>query len=277
MEKRRARRNEQKRKQIIIAILSVIVIVSLAAGVATGFKPKGTLPKKGGKPAAENIVVEENQEDSAQTEEAVNALVRQYRAALAGANIDTIAKLYQTDKVANADTITATSRVITGYMNTKCYIRSGLEEGTKVVFIYDELQIADVDVLVPNLSYIYVRKAADGTYYIDPGTYNEETMSYEYGKDITDYINELSNDAEISGLYTDVNTRFEQLCSSNQKLGEFMKKINGAAALHSTSGNETAPTDNTDAAQSAQTAGEESDSADTTDGGADTAATEGAA
>ena len=150
MEKRRARRNEQKRKQIIIAILSVIVIVSLAAGVATGFKPKGTLPKKDGKPAAENIVVEENQEDSAQTEEAVNALVRQYRAALAGANIDTIAKLYQTDKVANADTITATSRVITGYMNTKCYIRSGLEEGTKVVFIYDELQIADVDVLVPN-------------------------------------------------------------------------------------------------------------------------------
>ena len=102
-------------------------------------------------------------------------------------------------------------------------------------------------------------------------------MSYEYGKDITDYINELSNDAEISGLYTDVNTRFEQLCSSNQKLGEFMKKINGAAALHSTSGNETAPTDSTDAAQSAQTAGEESDSADTTDGGADTAATEGAA
>lgn len=277
MEKRRARRNEQKRKQIIIAILSVIVIVSLAAGVATGFKPKGTLPKKDGKPAAENIVVEENQEDSAQTEEAVNALVRQYRAALAGANIDTIAKLYQTDKVANADTITATSRVITEYMNTKCYIRSGLEEGTKVVFIYDELQIADVDVLVPNLSYIYVRKAADGTYYIDPGTYNEETMSYEYGKDITDYINELSNDAEISGLYTDVNTRFEQLCSSNQKLGEFMKKINGAAALHSTSGNETAPTDSTDAAQSAQTAGEESDSADTTDGGADTAATEGAA
>ena len=77
MEKRRARRNEQKRKQIIIAILSVIVIVSLAAGVATGFKPKGTLPKKDGKPAAENIVVEENQEDSAQTEEAVNALVRQ--------------------------------------------------------------------------------------------------------------------------------------------------------------------------------------------------------
>lgn len=277
MEKRRTRRNEQKRKLIMIAILSVIVIVSLAAGAATGFKPKGTAPKNDGEPASENIVVEENQEDSAQTEEAINALVRQYRAALASANIDTIAKLYQTDKLANADTITATSRVITGYMNTKCYIRSGLEEGTKVVFIYDELQIADVDVLVPNLSYIYVKKAADGTYYIDPGTYNEETMSYEYGKDITDYINELSNDAEISGLYTEVNTRFEQLCSSNQKLSEFMKKINDAAALHSPSEDETTQTDNTDAAQSAQTADDKSDSADTTDGGADTAATEGAA
>lgn len=174
----------------------------------------------------DSITVEENHEDSAETEEAVNALIRQYRAALASADIDTIAKLYQTDKVETADTITATSRVITGYMNTKCYIRSGLDEGTKVVFIYDDLQIADVDVLVPNLSYVYVKKAADGSYYIDPGTYNEETLSYEYDRDITDYVDELSNDAQISALYTDVNTKFEQICQNNQKLSDFMKKLN---------------------------------------------------
>ena len=103
-------------------------------------------------------------------------------------------------------------------------------------------RLPNVDVLVPNLSYIYVRKAAERHLLYQPGhLQRRETMSYEYGKDITDYINELSNDAEISGLYTDVNTRFDQLCSSNQKLGEFMKKINGAAALHGASGNGTGP------------------------------------
>lgn len=264
MEKHRVRPNEPRRKMIVIAVLSAIVIVSLIGGAATGFKAKGTAAQEGSKPQTDSITVEENNEDSAQTEEAINALIRQYRAALASANIDTIAKLYQTDEVKDADTITATSRVITGYMNTKCYIRSGLEEGTKVVFIYDDLQIADVDVLVPNLSYVYVRRAADGSYYIDPGTYNEETLSYEYSKDITDYINELSSDAQISALYTDVSTKFEQICKDNQKLSDFMKKINDAAALHSTSGGETAESESKDStAQSGESTETSGDSTDT--------------
>lgn len=41
MEKHRVRQNEQKRKMMIIAVLSVIVIVSVIAGAITGFKPKG--------------------------------------------------------------------------------------------------------------------------------------------------------------------------------------------------------------------------------------------
>lgn len=275
MEKQRVRHNEQRRKMIMIAVLSAIVIVSLIGGAVTGFEAKGAPAKTGSKPQTDGITVEENTENSAQTEEAVNALIRQYRAALASANIDTIAKLYQTDEVKTADTITATSRVITGYMNTKCYIRSGLEEGTKVVFIYDDLQIADVDVLVPNFSYVYVRRAADGSYYIDPGTYNEETMSYEYSKDITDYINELSNDAQISALYTDVSTKFEQICKDNQKLSDFMKKLNDAAALHSASESTAAEPESGDSqAQSGDSADstDTSDGSDTTPQGSDTAA-----
>lgn len=270
MEKHRVRQNEQQRKMIIIAVLSMIVIVSVIAGAVTGFKPKGVSDKEKPSPQTDSITVEENHEDSAETEAAVNALIRQYRAALASADIDTIAKLYQTDKVQTADTITATSRVITGYMNTKCYIRSGLDEGTKVVFIYDDLQIADVDVLVPNLSYVYVKRAADGSYYIDPGTYNEETLSYEYGKDITDYVDELSNDAEISALYTDVNTKFEQICQNNQQLADFMKKLNDAAALHGTSGNGAAESDSAAKDQS----GESTDSADAPTDGTDTSDTD---
>lgn len=234
MEKHQARRNEQQQKAVLIIILSIIVIVSTIAAAVTGFK--GKTPSGGSSNSVSgNITVEENEEGRAQTEEAINALVRQYRAALASADIDTIKKLYQVEQVQNEDTITATSRVITGYLNTKCYIRNGLEEGSKVVFIYDDLQVADVDILVPNLSYIYVRRAADSTYYIDPGTYNEETMLYEYSKDILDYINELSSDAEISGLYEDVNSKFEQACKDNEKLSDFMAKLNEATALHSPS------------------------------------------
>lgn len=234
MEKRQARRNQEQYKAILIILLSIIVIVSTIAAAVTGFK--GKISSGGSSNSVSgNITVEENEEDKAQTEEAINALVRQYRAALASADIDTIKKLYQVEQVQNEDTITATSRVITGYLNTKCYIRNGLEEGQKVVFIYDDLQIADVDVLVPNLSYIYVRRAPDGTYYIDPGTYNEETMMYEYSKDILDYVNELSSDPEISGLYEDVNSKFEQACKDNQQLSDFMTKLNETTALHSPS------------------------------------------
>lgn len=235
MGKEQRRRDDSGQKAIMIIILSIIVIIAIIAGAVRGFR-SNTPQGSDNHSVSGNITVEENEEDKAQTEEAINSLVRQYRAALASADIDTIAKLYQVDQVENADTITATSRVITGYVNTQCYIRSGLEEGSKVVFIYDDLQLADIDVLAPNLSYIYVRKNSDGTYYIDPGTYNPETMMYEYNADILNYINsELSSDTEISGLYDDVNTRFEQLCSENEQLKAFMDKLSQAQALHNAS------------------------------------------
>lgn len=264
MGKKQRRRDDAGQKAIMIIILSIIVIIAVIAGAVRGFRSNS--PQGGDNHSvSDNITVEENEEDKAQTEEAVNSLVRQYRAALASADIDTIAKLYQVDQVENADTITATSRVITGYLNTQCYIRSGLEEGSKVVFIYDDLQLADIDVLAPNLSYIYVRRNDDGTYYIDPGTYNPETMMYEYNEDILNYINnELSSDTQISSLYSDVNSRFEQLCSENEQLQSFMDKLSQAQALHNAS--EAESSGQSDAGSADETQSGESASDGQTDG-----------
>ena len=88
---------------------------------------------------------------------------------------------------------------------------------------------------------------------------------YEYNEDILNYINnELSSDTQISSLYSDVNSRFEQLCSENEQLQSFMDKLSQAQALHNAS--EAESSGQSDAGSADETQSGESASDGQTDG-----------
>lgn len=219
-------------KMIVIIVLSVIVIVSVIVAVFMNLTGKRKMPADSeSQNTTDSIVVTENTEDKEKLEADINTLIRQYRAAFASADTDAIARIYHTDDVKTKDTIKATAQIITGYQNTVCYIRKGLDDNSKVVFIYDDLKLADIDTLVPNLSYVYARRDDTGAWYIDPGTYDEASMSYVLDKEIRSYIDDLSSDSEISALVDSVNKKFAEACKNNEALKAFMDKLTSAAAL----------------------------------------------
>ena len=127
----------------------------------------------------------------------------------------------------NSDVITATSKIITGYENTACYIKDGMDDTSKVVFIYDDFKIADIDALIPNVSYVYLKQKADGTYFIYPGEYDQSTANYVYSSDIQKYISELIKDDDIKALYTSVNEKFSEPVSEDPKVKAFVDKLTG--------------------------------------------------
>jgi len=197
-------------------------------------KPKQT-PAAGAE--GESISTSESLQGTAETisgaddevEAAIVSLVRQYRAACASGDTAAIAKLYNLTEVKNPHTFMAVATIITGYQNTACYIRPGLDDASKVVFIYDDLKLADFDTLVPNLSYVYVRAATDGSFYIYPGEYDEASMSYVYDKDILELIDNLEGDTEIAGLVKTVNEKFAQTCESNSALKDYIDQLSSVS------------------------------------------------
>lgn len=231
-------RKQNEVKLIMILVLAVLVVVSIIGGVMKERgKPKtetadGTKGETSADGTPESLQGAASSVDIGDEEvkAQITSLIRQYRAACASADVGTIAALYNVTELQNETTFMAMATIITGYQNTECYIRQGLDAASWVVFIYDDLKLADFDTLVPNLSYVYVKAGTGGTFYIDPGTYNEETMSYEYDKKVLDLIDNLEGDSEIAELVKNVNQKFAQACETNSDLKAYIDKLSASAA-----------------------------------------------
>lgn len=155
----------------------------------------------------------------------VTALVRQYRAALATGDTDTLASLFKLDTLKNPTTYTGMAEVITGYQNTECCIMDGMDDTSKVVFIYDDLTLAGIDVAVPNVTAICVRMDASGQLYIDPGTYDEDNFTYQYDADTLAYINNLKGVGDAADLVRKANEKFEEACNTDPQLKQLISDM----------------------------------------------------
>ena len=179
-----------------------------ASGVASG--------------STQGIVIKMNEETLKKN---VTALVRQYRAALAAGDTETLATLFHTDTLKSPGTYTGMAEVITGYQNTECCIMDGMDDTSKIVFIYDDLTIAGIDVTVPNVTAICVRMSASGQLYIDPGTYDEDSFSYKYDDATLAYINNLKGVGDAADMVRKANEKFEEACNTDPQLKHFISDM----------------------------------------------------
>ncbi len=233
------RQRQNKNRLMIILVLIGLIVLAVIGGFIKESGRKNDAQQSaggetdssdaGGSESLQAAATELTMEDE-EVRTQIISLIRQYRAACAAADIDTIARLYNTTELRNPTTFMAVATIITGYQNTECYIRPGLDDTSRIVFVYDDLKLADYDTLVPNLSYIYVRAGAGGSFYIDPGTFNEQKMSYEYGEDILKLVDRLENDNEIAALLKSTSEKFSQACEDNAELKAYIEMLTGAAA-----------------------------------------------
>lgn len=179
-----------------------------ASGVASG-STQGIVIKMNGETLKKNVT----------------ALVRQYRAALATGDTETLATLFNTDALQSPGTYTGMAEVITGYQNTECCIMDGMDDTSKIVFIYDDLTIAGIDVPVPNVTAICVRMSASGQLYIDPGTYDEDSFSYKYDDETLAYINNLKGVGDAADMVRKANEKFEEACNTDPQLKQFISDM----------------------------------------------------
>lgn len=185
------------------------------------------------------------------TQTQIEALILKYRTAFANGDIEALKNVYNTNDVMNSEVIAATSKIITGYENTACYIKDGMDSTSKVVFIYDDLKIDGIDTRIPNVAYVYVKQKDDGSYYIYPGEYDKATSDYVYSSDIQKYISELIKDEEINSLYASVNEKMSKAMNDDPQVKNFVQKLTAGEADSAGSTAETK--ENTGVPESSQT------------------------
>lgn len=147
----------------------------------------------------------------------VNELVQNYLSALVKCDIDALSK-YVTDKNSiDLDTINKQSEYIEDYKNIECYTIKGVEDGSYVVYVYEELKILGIDTLAPGMIRLYVTTSEDGNLYIHSGKNTEE---------VDNFINSTSKNEEVVELIQSVNLKLEEAKSNDADLKNFIDKIN---------------------------------------------------
>jgi len=250
---------------LLIIILSVVVVISVIAGafVSLHRRSSGTAASAG--ETAESsiqVVVSENKLELNKYP-AVNELIANYRKAFQDGDTALLKKVYNTTDDISQSILTGTSSVIEGYKNTQYYTKKGLKDGEYVAYVYDELKLADIDTLAPNLSVFYIKTADDGSLYIYRGTYNSATGTYEYDKETQNYIDSLYQDEDVMNLISTVNTKMDSACANDADLMSFMEKLRSQTDGSITSSTETGTASETSVETSAETGSAAETSADT--------------
>ncbi|MGN0204610.1 MAG: hypothetical protein ACI4BB_08705 [Coprococcus sp.] len=252
---RRQQEAAARRNSILIIILSVVVLVAIVAGIIVNLGKKESDKKPASdSTAGSNVSIDVN--DNALEENkypAVNELIANYRKAFKDGDTELLKEVYNSDQEINVDILTATSQIILDYQNTQYYTKRGLNSGEYVVYVYDELKLANIETLAPNLSIFYVKPADDGSLYIYRGEYNAATGSFAYDEATKNYIDNLYMDQDVSNLISTVNTKMDSACANDADLMEFMQKVRQKVNVTSTPASDESETDTTESDSESET------------------------
>lgn len=148
--------------------------------------------------------------------EDVNKLVNDYLTAIAKSDVDALSKIVSDANSIDTDEIQRKSEYVEEYKNIECYTKNGREEGSYIVYVYEELKLVGIDTLAPGMIRLYVSTSEDGKPYIVSGKIDDET---------NDFITEASKDEEVVNLLAKVNNQFDVAVASDTSLREFLQKI----------------------------------------------------
>ena len=105
---------------------------------------------------------------------------------------------------------------IENYSNVTVYTKQGLTEDSFVVFVSYDLKFTDVETAAPGLSQLYVMKNDEDRFIIHNDDSNEE---------INAYMAEVTQDADVQALITEVETRLNEAMDADPELKAFEEQL----------------------------------------------------
>lgn len=183
----------------------------------------GNKPENGEEVVSGTEVVTEIETETASKEvesEAVNELIKNYYAAYAAGDIDTLLTMASPVSENEQAYITLYSQYVEEYQNQIYYVKKGLDENSYVVNVYLEVKFAGVDTVAPGLDMFYVRTNEDGNLYIDNlySQYNMRLNESALDTSVNDLIKKYTSDEEFLTMIAEVQQKYEDAIAADENL-----------------------------------------------------------
>lgn len=143
----------------------------------------------------------------------VNELIERYFAALQEGDEETLTQLRDNTENKELLRMQENSSRIESYDNITCYTKSGMEEGSYVVFAYYEVKFQGIDTTLPGITPLYVRRNEEGTYYLHDLYQDDEAASF---------ANEVAAQDDVVELYAQVSDEYQSRLEQDEELAEYV-------------------------------------------------------
>ncbi|MCI6731296.1 MAG: hypothetical protein MR487_03085 [Lachnospiraceae bacterium] len=153
------------------------------------------------------------------------------------------------------ETVSKEIEYIEDYQNIRCYSRTGLLEGTYVVFVYYEVKFKNIDTLAPSMIREYVCTNEDGALFINNGDVDGEVAAW---------LDEVQNSDSAAALVADVNNALASAAESDEKLSALIAKLHEGAQEGNGESSAAPETSSPESSQAAETTPAETTAAETT-------------
>lgn len=208
-----------RNKKISVPAAAVVLVV-LLAGVSLLSGKKENVPEHTTDPAQSEAELSMIQVPEVPLEEnavaPVNELMNQYYTALADGDVDALLEIKNYISDVEKLYIEKKSHYIEAYENITCYTKTGLTEGSYLVYAYNEAKLQDIETSVPALNTFVVYQNEDGGYYIYEGDLEDNTFNY---------FQELSAQDDVTNLCNTVQAKYNEAIAADEDLAKFMEEF----------------------------------------------------
>ncbi len=208
-----------------LAILIVLVLLFFGIKALTSVFSKDDEPKTQAEEPVESSDDAEKEETQDEKKDEnvlqknaypeVNSLIDSFYTAWGQKNVEQMKEL--TDSFdATDEAKVSNASYIENYSNVTAYTKQGLTEDSFVVFVSYDLKFTDVETAAPGLSQLYVMKNDEDRFIIHNDDSNEE---------INAYMAEVTQDADVQALITEVETRLNEAMDADPELKAFEEQL----------------------------------------------------
>ena len=202
------RKQELKKKKIVLAIWSVFIVVAIV-GVILFIKNYGKLKKASNDKESKIYELNKNSD--------INFLVKRYLGALTGCDQETLKNLVtDPSQFDNMTIYISRSNNVTGYNNIDCYTVDGMTDDSKLVFVVANVSLKDVESKPKDIMVFYVVNV-DGKYLINN----------EVDTKIQNHIEKMTVQKDIQEIYKMVKEDEDKCYEEDETLRKFYERING--------------------------------------------------
>ncbi|MCC8067747.1 MAG: SH3 domain-containing protein, partial [Clostridiales bacterium] len=226
---------------IILLIIIAFFAVRLVTHIGTSGEKKNSSVQETTAQTEMDLAASDSEEALVKDQEDVLSVATAYWTAIGEQDFDTLETLCgKTFDEDARSAVEAMDVAVESYNDIMTYSKSGLTDGSYVVYVYMELKLTGIETEAPTLRQLYVQPDDDGELLV--------VQSEDYTSEISTYVQERQTDSDVQALIQDVSDTLTERCEADEDLQQYIESRSGSSGSTDSDSDEDSSDDSSTAA-----------------------------